>query len=78
MKLTSKNDSTLHDLMTPEKYIFAESAMKVATDLSLKTFDKMKPAFISTLHTTILYMKLLNVKKQPDAVEKIVQDEAKN
>ncbi len=77
MKLATMKDTTLHNLMSPEQYQFADSAMKVATGLNLKPFDKMKPAFISTLHTSMLYMKHFNVKKQPEPVDKIVQDEAK-
>lgn len=77
MKLATMKDSTLHDLMTPEQYQFADSAMKVATGLNLKPFDKMKPAFISTLYTSMLYMKHFNIKKQPEAVDKIVQDTGK-
>lgn len=77
MKHATMKDSTLHDLMTPQQYQFADSAMKIATGLNLKPFDKMKPAFISTLHSTMLYMKYFNVKKEPEAVDKIFQDEAK-
>lgn len=77
MKHATMKDSTLHDLMTPLQYQFADSAMKIATGLNLKLFDKMKPAFISTLHSTMLYMRYFNVKKEPEAVDKIFQDEAK-
>lgn len=77
MKMATMTDTTLQDLMTPEQYLFADSAMKIATGMNLKPFNKMKPALISSLHTVMLYTKHFNIKKQPEAVDKIVQDKAK-
>lgn len=76
MKMATMTDTTLQDLMTPEQYLFADSAMKIATGLNLKPFNKMKPALVSSLHTVMLYTKHFNIKKQPEAVDKIVQDKA--
>ena len=62
MKMATMTDTTLQDLMTPEQYLFADSAMKIATGLNLKPFNKMKPALVSSLHTVMLYTKHFKLK----------------
>ena len=73
MKAAIMKDTTLSDLISPEDYTLVDAEFKNVIGFGLKPLEKMKPMMISTMYSGVLYMKLNNMKKEPEAVDQVIQ-----
>ncbi|MGB4577435.1 MAG: TraB/GumN family protein [Paludibacter sp.] len=73
MKAAIMKDTTLSDLISPEDYTLVDAEFKNVIGFGLKPLEKMKPMMLSTMYSGVLYMKLNNMKKEPEAVDQVIQ-----
>lgn len=70
-------DTTMHDLLSADEYEMVDIQCKEVLGKGLDKLGKMKPILISTLFQVKLYMQQNNLKKEPEAVDIILQKEGK-
>lgn len=70
-------DTVLSDLITAEEYAMLEVEFKEVTGMKLSQLERMKPMMLSTLHTVMMYQKLMNLKKAPEGVDAEIQKAGK-
>lgn len=70
-------DTTMRDLLSAEEYEMVDIQCKEVLGKGLDKLGKMKPILISTLLQVKLYMKHNNLKKEPEAIDIILQKEGK-
>jgi len=73
MKAAIMKDTTLSDLISPEDYTLVDAEFKNVIGFGLKPLEKMKPMMLSTMYSGVLYMKLNNMKKEPEAIDQVIQ-----
>lgn len=73
MKAAIMKDTTLSDLISPEDYTLVDAEFKNVIGFGLKPLEKMKPMMLSTMYSGVLYMKLNNIKKEPEAIDQVIQ-----
>lgn len=77
MNAALMKDTTLTDLLSTDDYALVNNAFEELAGLKLKAMNKMKPTMLSTMYVLLLYMKLNNVTKEPEAVDEIIQKTGK-
>ncbi len=77
MKAAIMKDTTLSDLISPEDYTLVDAEFKNVIGFGLKPLEKMKPMMLSTMYSGVLYMKLNNMKKEPEAIDQVIQKTGK-
>lgn len=77
LKVCIMKDTTMKDLLTPEEYTLVDSRMKEVVGKGLDKLGIMKPVMLSTMYELMLYMKQNNLKKEPEAVDIVVQNQGK-
>lgn len=70
-------DTTLSDLVSANELMLIDSAFKEVSGIGVKKFQKFKPMMLNTMYTVLLYMKQNNIKKEPEAIDLIVQKAGK-
>jgi uncharacterized protein YbaP (TraB family) len=73
MKGATMKDSTLNELLSVDDYILVDEGFKEVLGMGVKKFAKYKPMMLSSLYTTMLYLKQQNLKKEPEAIDMIIQ-----
>lgn len=77
VKACMMKDTTMHDLLTQDEYALVDSRMKEVVGKGLDKLGIMKPVMLTTLYELMLYMKQNNLKKEPEAVDIVLQHKAK-
>lgn len=70
-------DSTIKELLSDSDYILVDNEFKQVMGMGMNKLGKMKPMLLSTLYSVMIYTKLNNLKKQPEAVDILFQKKAK-
>lgn len=70
-------DTTMRDLLSAEDYALVDERCREVLGKGLDKLGKIKPMMISTLYQVKLYMHHNNMKKEPEAVDIVVQKEGK-
>lgn len=73
MKGATMKDSTLNELLSADDYIAVDEAFKEVLGMGVKKFSNYKPMMLNSLYTTMLYLKQQNLKKEPEAIDMMVQ-----
>jgi len=73
MKAAIMKDTTVSDLISPEDYTLVDAEFKNVIGFGLKPLEEMKPMMLSTMYSGVLYMKINNMKKEPEAVDQVIQ-----
>jgi len=77
VKYAMMKDTTLKELISETDYAMVDTEYKQTMNMSLNKLGKMKPMLLSTMYSLMLYMKMNNLKKQPEAVDLLFQKKAK-
>lgn len=77
VKACIMKDTTMHDLLTQDEYALVDSRMKDVVGKGLDKLGMMKPVMLSTMYELMLYMKQNNLKKEPEAVDIVLQNKGK-
>lgn len=73
MKGATMKDSTLNELLSSDDYIAVDEAFKEVLGMGVKKFSNYKPMMLNSLYTTMLYLKQQNLKKEPEAIDMMIQ-----
>jgi len=77
VKYAMMKDTTLKELISGTDYVLVDTEYKQTMNMGLNKLGKMKPMLLSTMYSLMLYMKMNNLKKQPEAVDLLFQKKAK-
>ena len=70
-------DTLLKDLLSPTDYELADSVFKQLIGAGMAQLSQLKPMFLTTMYTVMVYLKENGHTAQPQAVDIILQNEAK-
>lgn len=73
MKYMMMKDTTMHQLLTDAEYAMVDAALKDVMGKGLDQLGRMKPAMLSAMYEMLLLRKEANLKKQPEALDIIIQ-----
>ena len=76
MKGMMMKDSTIKELVSEADYALVDAELKDVMKMGLNKLGKMKPMMVSTMYSLMLYTKINNLKKQPEAVDILFQKKA--
>ena len=76
MKGMMMKDSTEKQLMSEADYALVDAELKDVMKMGLNKLGKMKPMMVSTMYSMMIYSKINNLKKQPEAVDILFQKKA--
>ncbi|MFA5046026.1 MAG: TraB/GumN family protein [Paludibacter sp.] len=77
MKAVMMKDTTMKELLSDSDYVLVDNELKKVVGMGLDKLGKMKPMMLSTMYSLMTYMKSMNLKKQPEAVDVLFQKQAK-
>ena len=77
MKGMMMKDSTEKQLMSEADYALVDAELKDVMKMGLNKLGKMKPMMVSTMYSLMIYSKINNLKKQPEAVDILFQKKAR-
>ena len=77
MKGMMMKDSTIKELVSEADYALVDAELKDVMKMGLNKLGKMKPMMVSTMYSLMLYTKINNLKKQPEAVDILFQKKAR-
>jgi len=77
MKEVMMKDTTMKELLSDSNYVLVDNGLKEVVGMGLDKLGKMKPMMLSTMYSLMTYMKKMNLKKQPEAVDVLFQKRAK-
>ena len=77
MKAVMMKDTTMKELLSDSDYVLVDNGLKEVVGVGLDKLGKMKPMMLSTMYSLMTYMKKMNLKKQPEAVDVLFQKRAK-
>lgn len=77
MKAVMMKDTTMKELLSDSDYVLVDNGLKEVVGMGLDKLGKMKPMMLSTMYSLMTYMKSMNLKKQPEAVDILFQKRAK-
>jgi len=77
MKGMMMKDSTIKELVSEADYALVDAELKDVMKMGLNKLGKMKPMMVSTMYSMMLYSKINNLKKQPEAVDILFQKKAR-
>jgi len=77
VKYAMMKDTTMKELISETDYALVDTEYKQTMNMGLNKLGKMKPMLLSTMYSLMLYMKMNNLKKQPEAVDLLFQKKAK-
>jgi uncharacterized protein YbaP (TraB family) len=73
MKYMMMKDTTMHQLLTDAEYAMVDAALKDVMGKGLDQLGRMRPAMLSAMYEMLLFQKEANLKKQPEALDIIIQ-----
>ena len=73
MKYMFMKDTTMHQLLTDTEYTMVDAALKEVMGKGLDQLGRMRPAMLSAMYEMLLFQKEANLKKQPEALDIIIQ-----
>ena len=77
MKGMMMKDSTIKELVSEADYALVDAELKDVMKMGLNKLGKMKPMMVSTMYSMMIYSKINNLKKQPEAVDILFQKKAR-
>jgi len=77
MKGMMMKDSTEKQLMSEADYALVEAELKDVMKMGMNKLGKIKPMMVSTMYSLMIYAKINNLKKQPEAVDILFQKKAR-
>lgn len=77
MQASVMKDTTMRDLLDEEEYQIVDEELKSTVGAGLDRLGKIKPMAIGSLYSVMQYMQHHHLKKQPEAVDLILQKSAK-
>jgi uncharacterized protein len=69
-------NTTLKDIMSASDYQLIDDEFKQSMNIGLDYLEGYKPLFLLTLYSSMSYLKLAGLQKQPDAIDLIFQQQA--
>lgn len=70
-------DSTIKDLLSTKDYLFVDKEFKQLIGAGMDKMGHFKPALISTVYSMKLYLKEMGLDKEPEAVDRLFQNNAR-
>jgi uncharacterized protein YbaP (TraB family) len=77
MKGMMMKDSTEKQLMSEADYALVDAELKDMLKMGLNKLGKIKPMMVSTMYSLMMYSKINNLKKKPEAVDILFQKKAR-
>jgi len=77
MKGMMMKDSTEKQLMSEADYALVDAELKDVMKMGMNKLGKIKPMMVSTMYSLMIYAKINNLKKQPEAVDILFQKKAR-
>lgn len=77
MQASLLSGKTCKELYSPEDYAFLDKEFKALLGVGLDQLGSMKPMALNTVYVLYSYLKQMGVTKQPQAVDAIFQQEAR-
>jgi len=74
MKVAIMKDTTMNQLLSNDDYHLVDTRFRELMGTGLDKLGKLKPVMLSTLYELKLYMKEMNIKKEPEALDIAVQN----
>jgi len=78
MKAAMMKDTVISDLISQEDFSIADEEFKNVVGYDLKMMQNMKPLMLSTFYSGMLYLKINNLKNQPEAIDQIIQKKGRD
>ena len=77
LKGVMMKDTTIKELLNDSDYSLVDNEYKLTMNMGLNKLGKMKPMMLTSMYTLMVYMKINNLKKQPEAIDLLFQKNAK-
>jgi uncharacterized protein YbaP (TraB family) len=77
VKCAMMKDTTVRELINEADYSLVDTEYIKTMNMGLSKLGKMKPMMLSSMYSLMIYMKINNLKKQPEAVDLLFQNKAK-
>lgn len=74
VKAAIMKDTTMNQLLSKDDYQLVDTRFRELMGSGLNKLGKLKPVMLSTLYELKLYMKEMNIKKEPEALDIAVQN----
>lgn len=74
MKAAVMKDTTMNELLSKDDYQLVDTRFKELMGSGLNKLGKLKPAMLSALYEIKLYMKEMNLKKEPETLDIAIQN----
>ncbi len=74
MKAAFMKDTTMNQLLGDDDYKLVDTVFRQLLGVGLNKFGRLKPAMLSALYEVKLYMKEMNLKKEPETLDIAIQN----
>lgn len=77
MQASTMKNETIKDLLSPEDFELADNEFKQLLGVGMDKLGKFKPAMLNTLYAVALFMNVMEIDKQPEAIDILFQKNAR-